>query len=97
MNILFDNINQIDDHIQFTMEHPDKEGSIPFLDIKCTPHPSQSIQNSVYRKPTHNDSYLDWNSNHPMSAKRSVAQALTQRAKMVCSTPELLAKEMDYT
>ena len=31
-----------------------------------------------------------------ISAKRSVIQALTHKAKMVCSTPELLAKEMDY-
>ena len=28
--------------------------------------------------------------------KRSVIQSLTQKAKMVYSTPELLAKEMDY-
>ena len=34
----------------------------------------------------HRDRYLDWNSNHPISAKRSVIQALTHRAKMVGST-----------
>ena len=96
MNILFDYINQIYDHIKFTMEHPDKEGRIPYLGTKCTPHPSQSIQTSVYRKPIHTDRYLDWNSNHPISSKRSVVQALMYRVKMVCSTPELLAKEMDY-
>ena len=78
------------------MENPDKEGSIPFLDTKCTPYPNQSIQTSVYRKPTHTDRYLDWNSNHPISAKQSVVQALMHRTKMVCSTPQLLAKEMDY-
>ena len=31
-----------------------------------------------------------------MSAKRLVIQAPTPRAKMLCSTSELLAKEMDY-
>ena len=41
VNIIFDYINLIDDHITFTMEHPDKEVSIPFLDTKCTSHPSQ--------------------------------------------------------
>ena len=40
--------------------------------------------------------YLAGNSNHPISAKRSVIQALTHRAKMVCCIPELKAKEMDY-
>ena len=44
----------------------------------------------------HTDRYLDWNSNHPISAKRSIIQALTTRAKRVCSTQELIAKEMDY-
>ena len=96
VNILFDYINQINDHIRFTMEHPDKEECIPFLDAKSTQHPSQSIQTSVYRKCTHTDRYLEWNSNYPISAKRSVVQALRHRAKMVCYTPELLAKGMDY-
>ena len=43
VNILFDYINQMDDQIKFTMEHSDKEGSIPLLYTKCTPHPSQYI------------------------------------------------------
>ena len=47
-------------------------------------------------KPTHTDRYLDYNSNHPTSAKLSVIHTLTHRAKQVCSTPELLAKEMDH-
>ena len=51
---------------------------------------------SVYMKLTHTNCYLDWNSNHPTSTKRSVIQALTHKARIVCSTPELLAKEMDY-
>ena len=33
---------------------------------------------------------------HPTSAIRSVIQVLTHRARMVCSTPYLLAKEMDF-
>ena len=37
VNILFDYINQIDDHIKFTMEHQDKEGSIPSLTL-CVAH-----------------------------------------------------------
>ena len=96
MEILFNHINQMDDHIKFTLECPHNEGSIPFLDTKCTPNPNHTIHTTVHRKPAHTDRYLNWNSNHPLSAKRSVFQALTHRAKMVCSTPELLAKEMDY-
>ena len=54
-----------------------------------------SIESTVYRKPTHLDRYLDYNSNHPISAKLSVIHTLVHRAKQVCSTPEFLAKEMD--
>ena len=54
------------------------------------------IITSVYRKPIHMDRYLDLNSNHPMSAKCAVIRALTDRAKNVCSSPELLAEEMDH-
>ena len=62
----------------------------------CSPNSSNTIYTTLYRKPTHKDRYLDWNSNCPTSAKRSVIQALTHRAGMVCSILELLAKEMDY-
>ena len=51
---------------------------------------------TVYRKPTNTDRYLDYNSNHPISAKLSVIHTLIHRVKQVCSTPEFLAKEMDH-
>ena len=61
VNILFNHINQMDAHIKFTMEPPDNEGSIPFLDTKCSPNSNTTICTTVYRKPTHTDKYLDWN------------------------------------
>ena len=51
---------------------------------------------SVYRKPTHTYCYLDWTSNHPISAKTAVIHALFYSANNVYSTPKILAKEMDY-
>ena len=96
VDVLFNHINQMDVHIKFTMESPDSEGGIPFLDTKCSPNSNNTIYTTVYRKPTYRDRNLDWNSNHSRSAKRSVIQALTHRARMVCSIPELLPKEMDY-
>ena len=95
VDILFNHINQMDVHIKFIMESPDSDGSIPFLDTKCPPYSCNIILTIVYRKPSHTDRYLEWNSNHPRSAKRSVITALTHRVKMVYSIPELLAKEMD--
>ena len=96
VDIVFNHINNMDDRIKFTMECPDNKGNIPFLDTKCTPNPNHTIHTTLYRKPTYTDKCLDWNSNHPISAKRSVIQALTPRAMIVCSTHQLLANEMDY-
>ena len=84
----------IDPHIKFIIELPGTDG-LPFLDTLTKPTP-YSIESTVYRKPTHTDRYLDYNSNHPISAKLSVIHTLTDRAKHVCSTPEFLAKEMDH-
>ena len=42
------------------------------------------------------DMYLDSNSNHPKSAKPTVVRALSDRSKNVCSSPKLLAEEIDH-
>ena len=79
---------------QVTIELTGTDG-LPFLDTLTKPT-SNSIESTVNRKATHIDRYLDYNSNHPISAKLSVIHTLTHRAKHVCSTPEFLAKEMDH-
>ena len=96
-----DQVNQLQEHlnstgpnIKFTIELPETDG-LPFLDTLTKPTPN-SIESTVYRKPTHTDRYLDYKSNHPISAKLSVIHSLIHRAKQLCSTPESLAKEMDH-
>ena len=59
---LFNLLNSVDIHIKFTMEAPGNDDSIPFSNTKCSPNSDHTIQTSVYRKPTHTDCYLDWNS-----------------------------------
>ena len=88
-------LNSIDPHIKFTIEQPNKEGGIPFLDTFPKPQ-GEGIAVSVYRKPTHTDRYLDFNSSHPISAKRAVVRALMDRAENVFSDPDILAKEMEH-
>ena len=94
VNQLQEHLNSIDLHIKFTIELPGTDG-LPFIYTltKLTPN---SIESTVYRNPTHTDRYLDYNSNHPISAKLSVIHTLIHRAKQVGSTPEFLAKEMDH-
>ena len=89
-----EHLNSIDPHIKFTIELPGTDG-LPFLDTMTKPTPN-SIESTVYRKPTHTNRYLDYNSIHPISAKLSVIHTLIHRTKQVCSTPEFLAKEINH-
>ena len=47
---LFRYLNSIDPHIKFTVEQPNSEGAIPFLDTLLKPNGNE-ISVSVYRKP----------------------------------------------
>ena len=91
-----EHINKIDSHIQFTTEDAIADGSIPFLDTIVMPQPDNSFLTSVYRKPTHTDLYLHWDSHYHLSAKFSVINTLKHRARTVCSNHHLLKEENDH-
>ena len=74
-------INSVDNNIQFTTEEPGPDGSLPFLDILISPDKDGRLETSVYRKPTHMDQYLQWDSHHPISSKYGVVGILYHRAK----------------
>ena len=88
-----ENINSIDDKIQFTMEDCRSDGSMPFLDTQVTPRSDGSLNTTVYRKPTHIDLYLQWDSHHTIAAKYSVVNTLHHRARAVCSNQQLVEEE----
>ena len=67
VNQLEEHLNSIDPHIKLTTELPGTDG-LPFLDTLTKPTPN-SIESTVYRNPSHTDRYLDYTSNHPISAK----------------------------
>ena len=92
---LLQHINSQDPHIQFTME-PTQQGSLPFLDTLVTIQQDNTFSISVYRKPTHTDQYLHWDSNLHITAKQSVFNTLAHRAKVVSSTQDQLDKELQY-
>ena len=62
VNHLQEYLNSIDPHMKFTIDLPGTDG-LPFLDNLTKPT-SNSIESTLYRKPTHTDRYLDYNSNH---------------------------------
>ena len=78
------------------MEGNQANGAIPFLDTLVTPLADNSLSFQVYQKPTHTDHYLQWESHHSLSSKYSIIGTLTHRAKVVCTTPELLKEELKH-
>ena len=91
-----EHLNSVDDNIHFTCEEPNEDGSIAFLDMLITPDHTGRLNTSVYRKVTHTDQYLHWDSHHAISSKYSVIGTLFHRARTVCSTPGGLQKEMKH-
>ena len=51
---------------------------------------------SIYRKPTHTDRYLHFESHHPTHVKRGVVRCLHDRAREIISTQDNLQKEVDH-
>ena len=89
-------INTVDPSIQFTVEVAKEDGSIPFLDTIIRPEADGTFTIGVYRKPTHTELYLPWESNHNIAAKYSVINTLSHRAHTICSTPELAEEELKH-
>ena len=71
MDIFTEHINQIDPYIKFTSE-PENNGGLPFLDTLTERKEDGSLKVRIYRKPTHTDQYLNFQSNHPLQHKLGV-------------------------
>ena len=82
VNTLFNNSNYVYHHKQFTMEAPGNDGSIFFLDTKCSPNSNQTII-SLF---TENQITLiiTWTGtlNTQFQPEKATFHAITNRAKM---------------
>ena len=67
------------------------------MDTVVIPKNDGSLLTTVYRKPTHTNQYLEWDSHHAISAKYSDISTLFHRANDVCSTKEQLEEEHTHT
>ena len=68
----------------------------PFLDSLARQEDDGHISTKVYRKPTHTDQYLNWNSNHTLDHKRSVVRTLLRRADKIVTSPDDKKAEIEH-
>ena len=93
---LYYNTSTAKTHISSSQWNPHNKDSLPFLDTLVTIEQDNTFSTSVYRKPTHTDQYLHWDSNHHITAKQSVFNTLAHRAKVVSTSQERLEQELQH-
>ena len=69
---------------------------IAFLDTMVHRDADGHLTTTVYRKPTHTDQYLAYDSHHPKSVKRGVVKCLYERASRIVSKPQCTATEKQH-
>ena len=85
--------HQLHEGIQFIAENTMADCSMPFLDTLGIPQPDGSLTMTVFRKPTHTDQNLQWDTHHVISAKYSKTSSLPHRDKAVSSFTRHLEQE----
>nr|VZI00679.1 unnamed protein product [Spirometra erinaceieuropaei] len=78
-------LDSVFQQIQFTMEE-ENNGVLPFLDVQVSRQEDGTLQTGVFRKATDTEKILHYNSNHPLSHKRSCVRTLFRRIHTHCST-----------
>ena len=101
-------LNTIDEDIKWTTEgeveqeievedmEKKVERCLAFLDTLSVINDDGTIRTRVFRKATHTDQYLNFDSNHPLEHKRSVVRTLTHRARSIVSDLGERNEELDH-
>ena len=82
VDITLKHFDDQDDYINFTVEK-EVDRSLAFLDTLVKADSEGNISLTVYRKDTHTDQYLNYNSEHPLEHKMSVVYTLLHRAETI--------------
>ena len=92
---LLNHLNSVEPSIQFTVER-ENDGQLSFLDLNIYRKDQGLLETSVYRKPTHTDKYLAFDSHHPICHKKSVTNTLFMRAECLPSSSDSKDNERKY-
>ncbi|BHF59089.1 hypothetical protein SprV_0100204400 [Sparganum proliferum] len=88
-------LNAVFPDIQFTMEE-EENNQLVFLDVLVCRKDCSGLKTKVFRKATNTMQVLNFNSNHPISHKRSCVRTLYRRVETHCSEPEDKIAEPQY-
>ena len=88
-------LNNQQPSIRFAME-TENNNKLAFLDTAVSREPDGRLTTSVYRKPTHTDQYLGYDSHHPQSVKRGIVKCLYERTKRLVTKPSVISEEKKH-
>ena len=80
-------LNSMHPRIKFTTEIQEND-MLAYLDVRCNVEPDGTIRITIYRKKTHTDQYLDFNSNHHMKQKLGIISTFKHRIDTLISTED---------
>ena len=75
VNRFFDHLNNVDSHINFTMEL-EQDDKLAFLDVLVMRTQDGKLSTKVHRKTTHTNQYLNYHSAHSNEQKQGVVMNL---------------------
>nr|VZI17812.1 unnamed protein product [Spirometra erinaceieuropaei] len=82
-----EHLNAVFPDIQLTMAE-EENNQLAFLDVLVCRKDCGGLKTKVFRKATNTMQVLNFNSNHPISHKRSCVRTLFRRVETHCSEPE---------
>ena len=82
IDLFLNHSNQQHELIKFTIEHQ-QDRELPFLDTCVRVNYDGTFSTKVYRKKTHTNQYLNFNSNHHLGQKVGIVSMLMKRFESI--------------
>ena len=90
--VFLGHLNLVEPTIQFHLEQ-ELDGKVSCMGMLLEHHEDGSTSTSVFKKPTHTNKYLDFNSSHPLAHNLAVVQTLHHWAEILSLTQKVIDKE----
>ena len=75
---------------------PLKWNKLEFFDLMIIRNTNDTINTTVYRKPTNTDIYINWHSHSPLQWKKTTANVLVYREIKICSDKKVVRRKTVY-